>query len=119
MLTNLCLTKSQENALNTLSKEETRIFIPADKGNCIVAMDKTDYENGIAEFVYTDDYEVPDKDPMHLYVGQLYRKLLRIKRELGLAFNNEYKRILCSKDEGSSQGFTVYPKSTRKDDHPH
>ncbi|MCP3667094.1 MAG: hypothetical protein GY696_32145 [Gammaproteobacteria bacterium] len=75
-----------------------------------MAMDKTDYENGIAELVYTDDYEVLDTDPTRLYAGQLYRKLLGIKHELGLAFNNEYKRILCSKDEGVISRIYGLPK---------
>ncbi|MCP3664260.1 MAG: hypothetical protein GY696_17510, partial [Gammaproteobacteria bacterium] len=45
------LTPPQQQALKRLQKDETRVFIPADKGNSMVAMDKSAYEQCVGSLV--------------------------------------------------------------------
>ncbi len=111
------LTPIQYTALKSLREDENRLFIPADKGNTIVAMDRKMYEQSVAEIVHSDDYELLRNNPTTSFSDKflkILRKLFVRNRKVqeDLVSPKEYWKIHTS--EGAIPCFYGLPK-THKD----
>jgi len=57
-------TKDERKALMDLKKDDTRILMKADKGNCFVVLDSTDYNNKMNALLNDrNTYELVSKSP--------------------------------------------------------
>ena len=58
------LPQAELRALYNLRKDQDRLVIPADKGNCTVVMDRKDYDDKVQQMLSDQGtYKVLDKDP--------------------------------------------------------
>ena len=74
-----CLSK---RALSDLKKDESIVIMKADKGNCFVVMDRSDYNLKMQALL--DDkktYETVTKNPFSRVERELNSKLLSLKNE--------------------------------------
>ena len=84
-------------ALHNLRRDQDRLVIPADKGNCTVVMDRKDYDDKVQKMLKDQrTYKVLDKDPTQRTEKKLNEKLANLKRENKIS-DSLYKR-LCSSD---------------------
>ena len=69
-------------ALKNLKDDHERVIMKADKGNCFVVMDKTDYDTKMeALLVDRDTYHPVDKSPFSNIEKELNNRLLDLKRQ--------------------------------------
>ena len=57
------ITRAEQKALSELKKDNTRVILTADKGTCLVVMDKEDYINKSQDLLKEDTYRVITEDP--------------------------------------------------------
>ena len=74
------VSKEERKALNNLKKDQSRVVMKADKGNCFVVMDRSDYDNKM-ETLLNDrsTYEVVSTSPFHRIERELNVILLSLK----------------------------------------
>ena len=68
------VTRKQREVIQQLSKDDSIIVLPADKGNVTVKMDKTQYEEKMIQLLKDLSYKAIKKDPT--------AKLERFKQEV-------------------------------------
>ena len=76
------LTAREWKALNTLKKDEEIMILPADKGKCLVVMDRKDYISKMEEKLKDETtYKRIEKDPTEEIRKSLQEQLEKIKTE--------------------------------------
>ena len=76
------LPQAELRALYNLRKDQDRLVIPADKGNCTVVMDRKDYDDKVQQMLSNQrTYKVLDKDPTQRTERKLNEKLANLKRD--------------------------------------
>ena len=76
------ITKAELKALKNLKDDHERVIMKADKGNCFVVVDKTDYDTKMeALLVDRDTYHPVDKSPFSKIEKELNNRLLDLKRQ--------------------------------------
>lgn len=91
------LPQAEVRALHNLRKDQDRLVIPADKGNCTVVMDRKDYDDKVQQMLNDQRiYKVLDKDPTQRMERKLNEKLANLKRENKIS-DSLYNK-LCSSD---------------------
>ena len=73
---------NKPKAINELKKDKTRLVTKADKGNCFVMMDRSDYNKKMQDLL--DDhqtYEKVSKPPFKGIERELNARLLQLKHE--------------------------------------
>ena len=74
------LPKNERTALENLRKDQSIVILPADKGKCLVIMDKEEYTNRMEEkLADTSTYKRLEKDPTQEIRKALYEKLKHLK----------------------------------------
>ena len=76
------VSKEEKKALNNLKKDQSRVVMKADKGNCFVVMDRSDYDNKM-ETLLSDrsTYEIVSTSPFRRIERELNAMLLSLKRQ--------------------------------------
>jgi hypothetical protein len=70
--------KNERLALENLRKDETIVILPADKGKCLVVMDREEYQNKMEEkLADTTTYKRLEKDPTQEIRKELFRLCAR------------------------------------------
>ena len=57
------ITKEEQKAMIELRKDTNRVILTADKGTCLVVMDKEEYINKAQDLVKEDTYRIIREDP--------------------------------------------------------
>ena len=74
------ITKEERKALKNLSKENSIVMLPADKGSCTVVMDHDEYTNKVNTMLSDEKtYKKLKKDPSETTKKQLIKKLTSLK----------------------------------------
>ena len=74
-------TSSERKAFHDLKKDKTRVVMKADKGNCFVVMDRTDYDKKMEELLSDrNTYEEVAKPPFKRIERELNLQLLALKQ---------------------------------------
>ena len=74
-------TSSERKACHDLKKDKTRVVMKADKGNCFVVMDRTDYDKKMEELLSDrNTYEEVAKPPFKRIERELNSQLLALKQ---------------------------------------
>ena len=75
-------TKSERKALKTLKEDCSRIIMKADKGNCFVVLDRTDYDEKMDTLLGDrSTYQLVQKSPFSKVERGLNRSLLDLKKK--------------------------------------
>ena len=91
------LTKAEREAITTLVKDDSIMILPADKGKCLVVMDREEYVNKMEEKLKDrTTYEPLAKDPTEEIKQAISKELKRIKDE-GQLDNRLYYKMLPTK----------------------
>ena len=76
------VSKQERRALNDLKKDQSRVIMKADKGNCFVVMDKSDYDNKMETLLNDrNTYELVSKAPFRRIERDLNAMLLSLKKQ--------------------------------------
>ena len=90
------LTREERRALKDLKSDENIVIIRADKGNCTVVMNKTDYHNQVQEMLQDQNVYMPVTDkrrnPTSKTELELQRKFSDLKK-LGNLSETEYWKL--------------------------
>ena len=86
------ITREEQKALNELKKDTNRVILTADKGTCLVVMDKEDYINKSQDLLKEDTYRVIPEDPTSKQKNKLILLLKKIKNEGGIS-EEKYKNM--------------------------
>ena len=104
------LTSEERRALRELKSDESIVIIKADKGNCTVVMDKTDYRNQVQEILQDQNVYVPVTDrrrnPTSRTELELQKKLLDLKKLGNLSETDNWK--LRSSDSAPASYHTTW-----------
>ena len=84
------ITREEQKALNELKKDTNRVMLTADKGTCLVVMDKEEYINKAQDLLKEDTYRVIPEDPTNKQKNKLILLLKKIKNEGGIS-EEKYK----------------------------
>ena len=84
------ITRSEQKALNELKKDNNRVILTADKGTCLVIMDKEECINKSQDLLKEDTYRVLTEDPTNKQKNRLILLLKKIKNEGGIS-EEKYK----------------------------
>ena len=84
------ITRSEQKALSELKKDNNRVILTADKGTCLVIMDKEEYINKSQDLLKEDTYRVIPEDPTNKQKNRLILLLKKIKNEGGIS-EEKYK----------------------------
>ncbi len=85
-------TKDEMKALNNLKKDKSRVVMKADKGNCLVVMDRSEYDEKMKSMLSDrDTYEIVEKPPFRKVERELNAQLLRFKNEQKLNYHTYMK----------------------------
>lgn len=84
--------KHNNNYFNTLKslKEKNCVYTKADKGNKLVIMDKTDYNDRVNELIADCNYKVMNKD----LLPSMIRESDKVRQKIGTAFSTRLSRNL-------------------------
>ena len=75
-------TKSERKALRTLKEDRSRIVMKADKGNCFVVSDRTDYDEKLNTLLGDrSTYQLVQKSPFSKVKRELNHRLLDLKKK--------------------------------------
>ena len=86
------ITREEQKALKELRKDNTRVVLTADKGMCLVVMDKEEYIKKAEELLNQETYKIIPSDPTNRQRSRLIQILKKIKEEGGM--NEEtYKKM--------------------------
>ena len=101
------ITKEEQRALNELRKDTSRVILTADKGTCLVVMDRDEYIKKAEELLKEDTYKIMAEDPTNKQKNKLIQLLKKIKAEGGI--NEECYRKMYPTGAGTSK-FYGLPK---------
>ena len=102
------LSKEERKALTNLKKNKDITIIQADKGKCVVVMDKEQYVRETSKLLEdTKTYRPLDSDPTKKLKGRLQRKLRALKKE-GQLDQVSYNKIYPTSD--TTPRFYATPK---------
>ena len=82
----------EHKALKELKKDTNRVILTADKGTCLVVMDKEEYINKAQELLKEETYRIIPEDPTIQQKSKLIQLLKKIKTEGGINEEN-YKKM--------------------------
>ena len=87
------ITKKEQNALNTLAKDDNIMILPADKGRAVVVMNTKDYHQK-AKALLSDEttYKILQKDPTAQFTSKIVNVLKDIK-QTGVMDERTYRRL--------------------------
>ena len=85
------ITKQEQKALNELKKDTNGVILTADKGTCLVVMDKEEYISKAHELLKEETYRIILEDPTNKQ-NKLIQLLKKIKTEGGINEEN-YKKM--------------------------
>ena len=85
------ISREEQKALNELKKDTNRVILTADKGVCLVVMDKEEYIRKAEELLDQDTYKIIPSDPTNRQKNNLIQLLKKIKAEGGI--NECYKKM--------------------------
>ena len=86
------ISKEEHQALQQLKRDNNRMVLTADKGVCLVVMDKEDYIEKSEELLSKSTYKILPSDPTTRYMNKLIALLKSIKTEGGIQ-ENTYRRL--------------------------
>ena len=86
------ISKEEHQAIQQLKKDNTRMILTADKGVCMVVMDKDDYIEKSEELLLKPTYKILSSDPTTKHKKKLIALLKSIKAEGGIK-ENTYRRL--------------------------
>ena len=86
------ISKEEHQAIQQLKKGNTRMILTADKGVCMVVMDKEDYIEKSEELMLKSTYKILSSDPTTKHKNKLIALLKLIKAEGGIK-ENTYRRL--------------------------
>lgn len=76
------LSKEEYRALNNLKKDDSIIIGPADKGNCVVIMNRTDYVEKVTSLLSEENtYKKLMRDPTKATERKMNQLLLKLKKD--------------------------------------
>ena len=101
------ITKEEQKALSELKKDTSRVILTADKGTCLVVMDREEYINKAKDLLKEDTYKIIAEDPTNKQKNKLIQLLKKIKAEGGI--NEECYRKMYPTGGGTSK-FYGLPK---------
>ncbi len=71
----------ERKAIGNLKKDKTPVVMKADKGNCFVVMDRSEYDDKMQELLIDKNmYEKISKPPFKRIERELNQQLLQLKR---------------------------------------
>ena len=86
-------TKDERKALKDLKKDDTRILMKADKGNCFVVLDSTDYDNKMNSLLNDrNTYELVSKSPFRRIERELNNRLSTLKNQKKIC-DSTYRKL--------------------------
>ncbi|XP_068756955.1 uncharacterized protein [Montipora capricornis] len=87
------LNADERKALQDLKKDETRILMKADKGNCFVVLDKSDYDSKMDSLLSDrTTYELVLKSPFKRIERELNKRLLVLKNHYKIS-ESTYRKL--------------------------
>ena len=86
------ITKEEQKALTELKKDTNRVILTADKGTCLVVMDKEEYINKAQDLLKEETYRIIPEDPTNKQKNKFIQLLKKIKTEGGISEEN-YKKM--------------------------
>ena len=86
------ISKEEHQAIQQLRRDNNRMVLTADKGVCLVVMDKEDYIEKSEELLSKSTYKILPSDPTTRYKNKLIALLKSIKTEGGIQ-ENTYRRL--------------------------
>ena len=86
------ISKDEHQAIQQLKKDTTRMVLTADKGVCLVVVDKEDYIKKSEELLLKPAYKILPSDPTAKHKNKLITLLKSIKAQ-GEISENTYKRL--------------------------
>ena len=102
------ITREEQKVMNELKKDTNRVILTADKGTCLVVMDKEEYINKAQDLLKEDTYRVIPDDPTNKQENKLIQLFKKIKNEGGI--NEEKYRNMYPTGAGIPK-FLWAPKS--------
>ena len=70
--------------MSELKKDTNRVILTADKGTCLVVMDREEYINKAEDLLKEDTYKTKAEDPTNKQKNKLIQLLKKIKTEGGI-----------------------------------
>ena len=101
------ITKEEQKAMSELKKDTNRVILTADKGTCLVVMDREEYINKAEDLLKEDTYRIISEDPTKKQKSKLIQLLKKIKTEGGI--NEESYRKMYPTGAGTPK-FYGLPK---------
>ena len=86
------ITREEQRALRELKKDDTRVILTADKGVCLVVLDKETYIEKAEELLKDKTYKTIPTDPTNKLKNKLIQILKKIKEEGGMS-EATYKKV--------------------------
>ena len=86
------ITREEQRALRELKKDDTRVILTADKGVCLLVVDKDEYIRKAEELLKEKTYKIIPTDPTNRQKNRLIQILKKIKEEGGMS-ETTYKKI--------------------------
>ena len=86
------ITKEEQKALKELKKDTNRVILTADKGTCLLVMDKEEYINKAQDLLKEETYRIIPEHPTSKLKNKLIQLLKKIKTEGGINEEN-YKKL--------------------------
>ena len=86
------ITREEQRALRELKKDDTRVILTADKGVCLVVLDKEEYIKKAEELLQEKTYKIIPTDPTNRQKNKLIQILKKIKDEGGMS-ETTYKKV--------------------------
>ena len=77
------ISREEQRALRELRKDDTRVILTADKGVCLVVMDKEEYIGKTEELLKEKTYKIIPTDPTNRQKSKLIQILKKIEEEGG------------------------------------
>lgn len=94
------ISKEEQQAMETLNDKIKKdiLILNADKGNCTVVMDKSQYDEKVKDLLHTDAYKPINQDP----TIKIENKLQRLWRTMKNKYNMPYKEYIKVYPSGST-----------------
>ena len=87
------ITKDERKALTDLKKDDTRILMKADKGNCFVVLDSSDYNNKMNALLNDrNTYELVSRSPFRRIERELNNRLSTLKNQQKIC-DSTYRKL--------------------------
>ncbi|XP_071476499.1 uncharacterized protein [Diadema antillarum] len=103
------ITKHEQKALEDLAKDEKVVIVPADKGRCVVVLDKKDYVDKCHKLLEDDKtYKKIGYNPTNGYRKTVHALVNKLHKEGGIS--DEQKRLLTPPTEPAVPAFYGLPK---------